>query len=146
MKNVAAVQNHRSERRHLQASVVAANRENVAALVRRTVAPRHREEAEQVGAIGILVALEKHDPSGRVPFRRLALQHARGEIQAWMDHGVFWRPRDPAGVISEAEGAARVREFTKTLSPADRSILLRKRSRSPRYATLVERCRAFVRR
>jgi hypothetical protein len=73
-------------RRHIQASVVASLRPAVERVVRKTVAdPKHRREAVQVGSLGVLVALEKHDPTGRVPFRRLALTEARREISRWKE-------------------------------------------------------------
>ena len=84
-------------RRQIQAAVVKAYRSRVRSYVRRRMAPRHWEEAEQVGSIGVLVALEKFE-SGRMgvdrgaAFWRFAFLYVRHEIQRWVSSGVHWRP------------------------------------------------------
>jgi hypothetical protein len=61
-------------RMQLRTRVVTAYRPDVARLVRRVVSnPKHRAEAEQVGAIGVLLALEKYDLTSGIPFGRLAM-------------------------------------------------------------------------
>ncbi|HXB26786.1 MAG TPA: hypothetical protein VNV25_18815 [Gemmatimonadaceae bacterium] len=81
----------RSGQRQLQALVVAAHRAEVAAVVRKIVPSKHWEEAEQLGALGVLVALEKYDPktgSDRVGgFWNFARRHVRREIRKWLDDG-----------------------------------------------------------
>lgn len=81
------------ERRRLATAVVLAYRPHVARLVRKTVPAKHWREAEQVGEIGLLVALEKFDPERGAPFWALAKQWVRHEIQKWLYVGVYWRPR-----------------------------------------------------
>jgi hypothetical protein len=86
-----------TERRQIQAAVIEAHRGHVAALARRMVPTQHRQEAEQVGAIGLLLALEKYDPTPRQGhstspvFWSYAFTFARDEIRAWKANGVYWR-------------------------------------------------------
>lgn len=80
-------------RRRIQSEVVTEYRNRVASYVRRRLAPRHWQEAEQVGLIGLLVALEKFDASRGIAFWFFAVTYVRDELNAWMGHGVFWRPR-----------------------------------------------------
>jgi hypothetical protein len=85
-------------RRRLQTAVVLAFRDRIAALVRGLAPREHRAEAEQVGALGVLVALEKYDP-GRKEYEpekgsyfwNFARSIVLDEIQRWMDQGVYWR-------------------------------------------------------
>jgi hypothetical protein len=81
-----------TERRRIQAAVVEAYRGRVSALVRRSIPAEHREEGEQVGAIGLLVALEKYDPTLGAPFWHVAQLWIRKELQRWTSHGIHWRP------------------------------------------------------
>ncbi len=90
-----------AERRRVQAEVVSAYRALVSKHVRMMVPERFREEAEQVGAIGLLVALERYDVTkatayggdrGRA-FWNYAKRFVRDEVRDWRDRGVFWRPR-----------------------------------------------------
>jgi hypothetical protein len=75
--------NHRTRRLALRAKVVRRLRPAIARLVRPL--PGHwRETAEQVGAFGVLVALERFDPTAGVPFRRAALAEARVELLRWL--------------------------------------------------------------
>lgn len=91
-------------RRRLQSSVVEAYRDRVSGAVRRLVRdPDNRVEAEQVAMLGLLVALERYDRAAAHPegpredrggaFWHFAFPFVRNEVQRWMDHGVFWRPR-----------------------------------------------------
>src|SRR5580693_1631945 len=86
-----------AERTRLQTAVLMAYRTHVAGFVRRFVHnPAHRPEAEQVGLLGLLVALEKYDPSllgadRGARFWSFATLHVRYEVQRWMDVGVHWR-------------------------------------------------------
>jgi hypothetical protein len=83
-------------RRRLQAAVVAAQRSRVAEAAREMVPPEHRAEAEQVGLIGVLLALEEHAPETGRPFRLGALDMAKAEIRAWLDAGTHYRKRAAA--------------------------------------------------
>ncbi len=69
-----------TERRRIRAAVVDACRPHVARLVRRVVPRKHRDEGEQVGAIGVLIALEHYTPARGRTFRAVALSAARREI------------------------------------------------------------------
>jgi DNA-directed RNA polymerase specialized sigma subunit len=95
------------KRRQIQTEVVSTYRPHVARMVRGTVAPRHREEAEQVGLIGLLVGLERFDPERATgpdvgaAFWTFARGHVKDEIQKWMDHGVYWRPRRARKTVDE---------------------------------------------
>lgn len=84
-----------AERRRLQAAAVEAYRDRVSRVVRRLVpGAANRPEGEQVGAIGILVALERVDASrvdSRFSFWAFAYPYVRYEIQRWLDVGVYWR-------------------------------------------------------
>ena len=86
-----------TERRRIQAAVIEAHRPHVAALVRRLVPAEHREEGQQVGALGVLVALEKYDDGiagpdrGKKCFWGFAYLYVRDELQRWIDVGVNWR-------------------------------------------------------
>ena len=83
--------------RERKAAVVAANKTRVAGLVRRLVrSPDHWREAEQVGAMGILVALEKYDPTlvgedRGAAFWNFARRWVIHEIQTYLGNSVFWR-------------------------------------------------------
>ena len=119
------------ERKRIQTEVVKAYRAHVASAARRYVAPEHRADAEQAGALGVLVALEKYDPS-RLGAHRVggdrggafwffAATHVRNEIQKWKDVGVSWRPRSRKKVASEEHALHMVHfsmENTKDL-PSD---------------------------
>jgi DNA-directed RNA polymerase specialized sigma subunit len=74
------------ERSRIQAATLIACRSLVADIVRKTVARRDWEEGEQVGAIGVLVALEKFDPAGRVSWRALVRRYVKQEIARWREH------------------------------------------------------------
>ena len=81
-----------ARRRSLQTAVVVAYRDRIAALVRRRFPAELRDEAAQVAAIGLLVALEKYDPDRGVPFWPFAVPWVRSELELWVGHGVRWRP------------------------------------------------------
>jgi DNA-directed RNA polymerase specialized sigma subunit len=70
-----------SEKKKLQIAAVR-EFEPLAQLVARSH-PRRRTEAAQLARLGVLVALEKFDPSRGVPFERLAARYARSEIRRW---------------------------------------------------------------
>ena len=77
-------------KRQMLAATVAAFRPAVARLVSRMAPPEHRAEAEQVGLIGVLVALGKHSPID-LNFEDVAIATARDEIRAWLNAGTVWR-------------------------------------------------------
>lgn len=86
----------RAERRRIQADILDKYRPHVRWFVRKTIAPQHREEAEQVGCIGLLVALEKYEPTKLGEdkggaFWFFAARCVRDEIRRWEDVGVYWR-------------------------------------------------------
>ena len=108
------------ERKLIAAAVVAANKTRVASLVRRLVrSPDHWREAEQVGAVGILVALEKYDPTlvgedRGAAFWNFARQWVIHEIQTYLGNSVFWRKAPNRGRSEarkkQAEAVVRVHE------------------------------------
>src|SRR5262249_27342516 len=133
-------------RREIQAATVNECRPLVARIAEELVPPRLQQEARQLGCIGVLVALEKFDPSSGVAFEQLASTEARSEIRRWLDTGACWRKGEEAG--GDVEAHVRLTEFASTLSAADRELLFSensKRVRSRRYLALVERATAFVR-
>ncbi len=71
------------DRRLIQSAAVLQCRPYVSRLVRRTFAPRRQMEAEQVGVIGVLVALENFDPRRGPSFRALVHRHVRQELDRW---------------------------------------------------------------
>lgn len=87
----------KTERRRIQLVIVTEHRDRVAALVRRGVPKRLRAEACQVGALGLLVALEKYDPErsgpdrGKKSFWGFAFPYVREEIRVWLDHAAGWQ-------------------------------------------------------
>lgn len=97
------------ERRRIQAEVVEAYRPRVANLVRCLFRrnPEHWREAEQVGLIGLLTALEKYDPdllTGEDQGNRfwyLAYYYVKNEIRAWRDVGVNWAKDHRHGACNE---------------------------------------------
>lgn len=98
----------RAERRRLQAKVVELYRLRVVALAHRAVPREYWREAEQVGLIGLLVALEKFDPEGKHDFWYLASTAVRDEIRTWRDTGIYWRKdtnrgKSPARVAARQE-------------------------------------------
>ena len=62
----------------------------------RQYCPGHQQEGFQAGIVGLLVALEKFDPSRGYfwPFAKLVV---RSEIQKWMEFGVNWQRRERRG-------------------------------------------------
>jgi DNA-directed RNA polymerase specialized sigma subunit len=74
--------NDPAERRRIQAATVAAFRPEVERLVEELPA-RRRREAEQVGLIGVLVALEKYDAARGIAFATLAQAEALRELARW---------------------------------------------------------------
>ena len=103
----------KATRRRLQAAVVAEYRAKVSAFAARYVSADHRAEAEQVGLIGLLIALERYEPSLLVDdrvavfFWSFASRFVRDEIRAWLDTGVYWRKSanrgpSPGGVAARA--------------------------------------------
>jgi DNA-directed RNA polymerase specialized sigma24 family protein len=99
-------------RRRIQAEVVDAHRDAVARIVRTLVAsPLYREDAEQAGLIGVLVALEKYQPGlmgedRGGAFRHFMFTYVRHEIQQWLNTGVYWR-KSPNRGTSDSRKAAR---------------------------------------
>lgn len=95
---IYAATTDRAERRRLEEAVLIAYRPQVARFVRRRVHEKHWQEAEQVGLIGLLVALQKYDPIPRpgfeepTPFWFFAMAWVRKELQRWVSLGVYWRP------------------------------------------------------
>lgn len=83
----------RIERKRLAEAVLAAYRPRVKGLVTGRCPPAFRRDAEQAGAIGLLVALEKYDPTRGVPFWVIASQWVKDEIQKAIATGLLWRPR-----------------------------------------------------
>lgn len=78
-------------RKRIMTAVVLKYRHHVAALVRAMEVPaKHREEAEQVGAIGLFSALSTHPVAG-LTFEELAMAHAGRELQRWLDTASAWR-------------------------------------------------------
>jgi hypothetical protein len=90
---------------------VVTHRERVVALVRRSVPGQHREEAAQVCAIGLLVALERYDDAksgpdrGKKNFWGYALPYVRDELRLWMDKGVRWRNTKMSKAVRAAREA-----------------------------------------
>ena len=74
--------------RDQQAAFVRKHRNFVEKIVRELVSwPEHWPDAEEEGTIGLLIALEKHDPARDVPFDVFAKQWIRKELQRWLDVG-----------------------------------------------------------
>jgi hypothetical protein len=88
----------KAARRRIQAEILDKYRPHVRWFVRKTIGPQHREEAEQVGCIGLLVALERYEPAKLGvdlggAFWFFAARCVRDEIRRWEDVGVYWRKR-----------------------------------------------------
>lgn len=81
----------RTERRRLRACVVADYRSRVTSIVRSVLPREHWDEGLQVGLLGLLVALEKFDPSAGRDFWYCASTAVRDEIRAWRDRALNWR-------------------------------------------------------
>jgi DNA-directed RNA polymerase specialized sigma subunit len=85
-----------AERRRIQAAVIEANRARVRAFVRRFV-PRKQDwaDGEQEGLLGVLLALEKWDPTrprySDNAFWGFAYLYVRQQIRTWLDQGYYWR-------------------------------------------------------
>lgn len=85
-----------AERRRIQTEIVVSHHDRVRSLVRRYVPAGHREEGEQVAALGLLVALEKYDDAvsgpdrGKKSFWGFAFPYVRDELRAWLDVSVWW--------------------------------------------------------
>lgn len=81
------------ERRRIQEEVIESCRGRVSALVRRMVSQReHWREAEQVGAVGVIVALGRYDANRNDSFWGFAHLIVRDEIEMWMGRAIYWRP------------------------------------------------------
>lgn len=89
-------------RRRLEAAVIAENRGKVEAMVRKLVpVVERREEAVNAGLLGLLIALWKFEPARLggaeedqgAAFWFFASNTVRDEIQKFLDHEVFSRPR-----------------------------------------------------
>lgn len=102
-----------AERRRIQAQVVEACRAEIAGFVRSRVPERQNwPEGEQVGAIGVLVALERLDHervSEGFSFWQFARPYVRNEIQRWRDDSSE-RPRNR----TRNAGEDHVREMHRT--------------------------------
>lgn len=138
------------ECRKIQAKVIKAYARRVASFVRRRVPREDREEGEQVGAIGVMLALEKYDPARGVPFWGFARNYVLHEIQRWREvaaprshdakrdaHIIRQIPvrlddvshliveaLTAEEIVSEAELLSRVKAFVQSLSREDAALLL----------------------
>jgi RNA polymerase sigma factor (sigma-70 family) len=84
--------------RETQVEVIETHRGHIRRLVRRMLRdPQHWAEGEQVGALGVIVALGKYDPDRGVPFWGFAVRVVENEIDKWMDCGVRWKARSKKG-------------------------------------------------
>lgn len=87
-----------AERQRIQGEVIARYRDRLTRFVKFALwSPHLHAEAIQVGAIGLLVALDKWDPEYKEhyddgAFFGFATLYIRNEIRKWLDHGVNWRP------------------------------------------------------
>lgn len=117
-------------RRRIQAQVVEAYRAHVASYVRKHVAQAHSKEAEQVGVIGVLVALEKYD-AGIVcavggdrgaAFWNFARMYVRDEIRRWLDVGVFWCKSSNRGASDARRESAKMRTAQRTVESMDEPV------------------------
>jgi DNA-directed RNA polymerase specialized sigma subunit len=71
-------------KRQIQTFAVDVSRPLVAEIIRKVVpSPRRRREAEQVGALGVLVALESYAPGAGTSFHRHAAPYVRRELARW---------------------------------------------------------------
>lgn len=112
------------ERRRIQAAVIANYRNHVRTCVRKAVPAEHYEEAEQVGALGLLVALEQYDPKLIGPdrgaafwwFARLIVQN---EIQRWMDVGIYWRKAPNRGKGEARQATRDAAQVHRTVASMD---------------------------
>jgi DNA-directed RNA polymerase specialized sigma subunit len=139
---------HPAAKQRFRIEVVAKYAPLAAAYVRRYFAPEHRAEAEQVAAIGILVALEKWDPTrprvNEDAFWGFATLYVRDELRKWADVGIRWRksakskkrPHEAPAIVplegdepaagpdvealtAEVEIARKLRKFAETLTERD---------------------------
>jgi len=105
------------ERRRLTAEILNTYKPRIAAVVRRVLrTPQHWAEAEQVGALGLLVALREYRPAEAEAdrggaFWGFARFHVMNEIQRWIDVGVYWRKTPNRG---RGEARAANREAART--------------------------------
>ena len=111
------------ERQRIKTKVVVAYRPMVAGQARRMAPPRHWEEAEQAGMVGLLVALDRYDDPtpdrGAKSFWGFAVLYVRDEIQQWMDRGVRWEKTKLSKARQQARAArgdapAQVQPFDET--------------------------------
>lgn len=83
-----------AERRQIQSEVVREYQYLVQRVLSREVVRReHIADGIQEGTIGLLLALEKFDPSLGIPFGGFAHQYVRLEVQRWLDSAVRASPR-----------------------------------------------------
>ncbi|HZU85615.1 MAG TPA: hypothetical protein VE987_21955 [Polyangiaceae bacterium] len=138
---------HAARYQRIRAAIVAEWRPRIEALVA-GLPEAQRAEAAQVALIGVLVALERWEP-GR-SFEPAAWMQIAEELRLWSRATKAWRHRVTGQLFSDAEARDRLAAFLKTLTPADRALLLcakRERAegaRARRYSSLVARARAFV--
>jgi DNA-directed RNA polymerase specialized sigma subunit len=78
----------RIERREIQADTIRQYRGRIAAVARALAKPSDWEGAEEVGAIGLLVALEQYEGPAD-DFWRFAVVFVRDEIRLWLDSDVY---------------------------------------------------------
>lgn len=87
----------KAERRRIQTELVSRHRHKLHLFVRSLVPAQHFDEGAQVGALGLLLALEKYDDAksgpdrGKKDFFAFAKPYIRDEVRVWMDKGVRWR-------------------------------------------------------
>lgn len=79
--------------------------------------PDFHDEAEEEGAIGLLIALEKFETASGAPFCPFARTWVRKEIQRWKNVGVYWRGAEHS--VSFGKALQSVDAFLATLSPED---------------------------
>jgi DNA-directed RNA polymerase specialized sigma subunit len=75
----------KTERQILQMAVVSTYGPAVDDLVAKVVPAEHREEATAAGLLGLLIALEKYDPTAGVPFEATAMHWAQYELGRWLE-------------------------------------------------------------
>lgn len=145
---------NRAERRQIQAAIVAECEPVVARVVQEIVPssrlPKLRETAEQLARLGILFALEQHDPASGETFETTAQTFARTELRDWLDGATYVRKRpttaapkdDVASIVDDAEQLALLETFVASLSAEDRAVIRSddpEQHRSSRYASLIKR-------
>lgn len=105
------------ERVGLKAAVVAKYRGHVIKLARQVCPfPNRWPDAEQAGAEGLLVALDRFEPSTGAFFWSYAADWVRKHVQKFLNAGVYWRSTDGSRLDTERAAKWATHAFTQSLA------------------------------